>query len=161
MTVRDEHELISLQSKPQKGDDEENDSIMAGGSMSHSAVKPELEKGDEESRADADYPQSVKHESLLDRSLKSTPKQKAKGEGTAPDALKNSSLAATEAADSLSLTSDKGKASSAQLLTENLHQIRIEIGKQEVLDSMSKEYAKDLSLLYYDFNNSTARLVSK
>ena len=26
---------------------------------------------------------------------------------------------------------------------------------------MSKEYAKDLSLLYYDFNNSTARLVSK
>ena len=26
---------------------------------------------------------------------------------------------------------------------------------------MSKEYKTDLSLLYYDFNNSTARLVSK
>ena len=26
---------------------------------------------------------------------------------------------------------------------------------------MNKEYKTDLSLLYYDFNNSTARLVSK
>ena len=26
---------------------------------------------------------------------------------------------------------------------------------------MNKEYKADLSLLYYDFNNSTARLVSK
>lgn len=41
------------------------------------------------------------------------------------------------------------------------HQIRIEISKTEVLDAMKKEHKKDLSLLYYDFNNSKARLMSK
>ena len=41
------------------------------------------------------------------------------------------------------------------------HEIRIEISKTEVLDSMKKEHMKDLSLLYYDFNNSKARLMSK
>ena len=41
------------------------------------------------------------------------------------------------------------------------HQIRIEISKTEVLDSMKKEHLRDLSLLYYDFNNSKARLMSK
>lgn len=41
------------------------------------------------------------------------------------------------------------------------HQIRIEISKTEVLDSMKKEHQKDLSLLFYDFNNSKARLMSK
>ena len=41
------------------------------------------------------------------------------------------------------------------------HQIRIEISKTEVLDSMKKDQLKDLSLLYYDFNNSKARLMSK
>jgi hypothetical protein len=30
-----------------------------------------------------------------------------------------------------------------------------------VLDEMKKEHRKDLSLLYYDFNNSKARLMSK
>ena len=41
------------------------------------------------------------------------------------------------------------------------HEIRIEISKTEVLDSMMKDHTKDLSLLYYDFNNSKARLMSK
>ena len=50
---------------------------------------------------------------------------------------------------------------SASLLQSVEHQIRIEISKTEVLDSMKKEHQKDLSLLYYDFNNSKARLMSK
>ena len=37
----------------------------------------------------------------------------------------------------------------------------IQINKTQVLESMKKEYLKDLSLLYYDFNNSKARLMSK
>ena len=41
------------------------------------------------------------------------------------------------------------------------HQIVIQINKTQVLESMKKEYLKDLSLLYYDFNNSKARLMSK
>ena len=45
--------------------------------------------------------------------------------------------------------------------TQDEHQIRIEISKTEVLDSMKKDHQKDLSLLFYDFNNSKARLMSK
>ena len=41
------------------------------------------------------------------------------------------------------------------------HQIRIEISKTEVIDSMKKEHVGEMSLLYYDFNNSKARLMSK
>lgn len=44
---------------------------------------------------------------------------------------------------------------------DDQHEIRIEISKTEVLDSMKKDHSRDLSLLYYDFNNSKARLMSK
>ena len=46
-------------------------------------------------------------------------------------------------------------------LKKEEHQIRIEISKTGVIESMRKEHEKDLSLLYYDFNNSKARLMSK
>ena len=66
--------------------------------------------------------------------------------------LKNSRSMSTNIRQSLGNGSERG---------DQEHQIRIEISKTEVLDSMKKDQLKDLSLLYYDFNNSKARLMSK
>ena len=56
-------------------------------------------------------------------------------------------------------TSLQAKSATEEMPSE--HQIRIEISKTEVIDAMKGEHMKDLSLLYYDFNNSKARLMSK
>lgn len=46
-------------------------------------------------------------------------------------------------------------------MTEHTQDIRIEIGKDEVIHEMETDLTQDLSLLYYDFNNSKARLLKK
>ena len=83
MSIRDEHELISLTSKPVKDDDNcENDSVVARDSVFQSALRPKsptlenLEKGEEEFvTEDAEGNLSLKRESLFNSSLKNSPKQ--------------------------------------------------------------------------------------
>lgn len=38
------------------------------------------------------------------------------------------------------------------------HQIRIQIGKSEIKQSLSKDHKPDMSLLYYDFNGSSTSI---
>ena len=82
MSIRDDHELISLTSKPQKDDDNcENDSVVARESAFQSAHRKSpalenLEKGEEEfGTEDAEGNLSLKRESLYNTSLKNSPKQ--------------------------------------------------------------------------------------